>query len=177
MEKEGLLKYGTLSAVSGNQRGKYKAFYWFRLEFNEETKAKLKHKYKGYEGIHFMPYAVDEELWNKIKEKKHFDGKYDFPNIDTDSGNLHPEWGEKDLAEWLINPVIKQAVLVRKITVEKSGKETIRWGCKKSDAKIIMNDFTELGDIVDCNCFFTKPDEVTFREWVDELFAQLLEEK
>jgi hypothetical protein len=100
--------------------GKISNFFWWRLLFSDEFKKKLKEEYKEYEGIHLMPYKVDNKLWKEILKKDVMNDST-LPNIDILSGNLHPILDDTFIDNWINNPTIKQIVLI-KSNRDKSGK-------------------------------------------------------
>ena len=114
INKINALRFGSASFHSGvnNQ----KTLFWWSIDLDDRTKDSLKDDYKkkGYRAINITPYFVGQECWTEIKEKGHFGTKdHALPNIDESTGNLHPLWGEKETAEWLNKPVLRQAVLVK----------------------------------------------------------------
>ncbi|MBQ8131653.1 MAG: hypothetical protein IJ193_04100 [Bacilli bacterium] len=87
-------------------------FFWWRLVFTKEFRETLKDEYKDYEGIHLTSYYVDQKLWEEIQKKEKMDDRT-LPNIDFDSGNLHPILDDDYIKEFIENPTIKQAVLIK----------------------------------------------------------------
>lgn len=144
-------KLGTLSFQTGISK-KYSCFFWWRIVFTPEVRDSLHKDNKDYEGIHLMPYFVGEALYEEIKASKHFGNKYDFPNIDIKSGNLHPKWDEADVYEWSKSPAIRQAILV------KSNKHNDRshWGPLKELFSISNN--SNFSNIARPECYYPKPD-------------------
>lgn len=149
---EAIQKYGEISTSKGvnNQ----KTLFWVKVTLNDVIKEALKKDYldKGYYAINLTPYYVDQHCWENIKRLNHFDTKkYELPNIDETTGNLHPKWTDQDNEEWLKKPVFKQAVLITLITPKKSGPKYK--GCKIKENE---NDITKALEY--CNCYYPPVD-------------------
>lgn len=126
---------------------KYSYIFWWRIEFSKEISDCLKDAYSDYEGIHFMPYFVGQDLLNEINR---LNDKDILPDIDLDSGNLHPKAGE-----WMESPSVQQVVLVKSHGRNKGKKTT--WGPLKGknlpEGKIIS-----FSDIADSGCYYPRTD-------------------
>lgn len=145
---------------------KYRYFFWWRIEFTDEVKNALCKEFQDYEGIHFMPYRVDDALLQKVKDEGHMSLKQELPNLDKGSGNLHPYWDEKSVYNWSKHASIKQVILVKK-----HGKG--KWGPLKDTLK--DKELLNISDIASPKCYYSSPEnEPTEVETLESLLKGLL---
>ncbi len=129
---------------------KYQYFFWWRVVFAPEVKKALKKEFQNYEGIHLMPYYVDSNLFDKVKQLNHMKSTDPLPNLDIDSGNLHPCWGEKEVEEWCKEPSVKQVILVK-------NHKSAPWGLL--DNSLTGIELTDIENIAGLNCYYPSPKE------------------
>lgn len=100
-----VLKKGTRNPRQGINALKELRWVYYSIE------GKFPDEWKSYDGVLFMPYCIDKSILHGAEEHVYFGGvsKGVRPNIDGNTGNIHPEKQpdfnkEKD--------IIKQLVLV-----------------------------------------------------------------
>ena len=101
-----------LRSCRGHYKTLMKDLFWWRIEFSEELRQKLRPEYAQFEGLHLTPYLISEETISAIRENVEtaFDNKAVLPNLDPISGNIHPANKIPDRN----NCKVMQAVLVRR---------------------------------------------------------------
>ena len=148
---------------------KYSNFFWWTIVFTDEVKNALRKEFQDYEGIHFMPYRVDDALLKKVKDEGHMNLKQELPNLDKGSGNLHPYWDEESVYNWSGDASIKQVILVKK-----HGKG--KWGPLKDTLKDKkLRNISDISDIASPKCYYPSPEnEPTKVETLESLLKGLL---